>query len=105
MIFCRDCLHYRRYDENWPTLDACVHPSLPEKRDRVRGEPMEHYCSDVRGFSGPCGENGKLFQAKPDMAESEKFLYADEPEPDRYPDDRYLDAPEHGQADELNKQR
>lgn len=34
-----------------------------------------------------------------------KALYADEDEPDRYPDDRYLDAPEHGQAEELNRRR
>jgi len=66
MIFCRDCLHYRRYDEHWASLDACVHPSLPQKRDRVRGEPMAHYCSDVRSFSGPCGDAGKLFQVKSD---------------------------------------
>jgi len=66
MLFCRDCLHYRRYDENWASLDACVHPSLPEKHDQVRGDPVPHYCLDVRSFSGPCGDAGKLFQRKAD---------------------------------------
>jgi len=66
VIFCRDCIHYRIYDSIVTGLDACVHPSLPQKRDRVRGEPMAHYCSDVRSFSGPCGDAGKLFQVKSD---------------------------------------
>jgi hypothetical protein len=41
------------------------------------------------------------------MAESEEWLYGrDEDEPDRYQsEDERLDAPEHGQADELNKLR
>jgi hypothetical protein len=66
MIICRNCIYYHCYDENWATLDACVHPILPDKRDRVRGEPMAHYCSEVRSSGGPCGEAGRLFQPKSD---------------------------------------
>jgi len=50
-------------------------------------------------------EHAEDIQAKPDMAESEKFLYADEDEPDRCPDDRYLDDPRRGQADDINRRR
>ena len=64
MKFCKDCLHYRRDNDDWAGLDFCAHPSLPLKRDWVRGEPMDHYCSEVRAFNEPCGPDGKLFEAK-----------------------------------------
>lgn len=35
----------------------------------------------------------------------EDYPEADEDEPDRYPDERYLDDPRHGQADDLNRSR
>lgn len=34
-----------------------------------------------------------------DMAESDKYRFADEDEPDRYPNDKYLDDPRHAQCE------
>lgn len=63
MKLCRDCKHYRPY-KDFSALDACVHPYLPEKVDPVRGEPLDHYCSDVRMSSSKCGPDGLLWEAK-----------------------------------------
>lgn len=62
--FCQDCDHYRVGDPFHSGLDTCAHPSLPEKRDRVRGELLPHYCNSVRGYADPCGPDAKLFEPK-----------------------------------------
>lgn len=102
MKLCKDCRHYRSY-ENWSSLDSCEHPSLPLRTEVVRGERLAYTCSEVRASRGKCGPDGVLFEPRPDLV--------DEDEPDRYLDeiprseDERLDNPQRGQAEGLNKLR
>ena len=95
---CKDCTHYLSY-ENWSGLDSCEHPFLPKKVDNIRGQPLPHYCSEVRGSQGKCGPDGLLFEPHEDLI--------DEDEPDRYewPNDEKLDDPRRGQAASINRER
>ena len=63
MKLCKDCIHYVPC-ENWSVLDSCSNSSLPPKFDNIRGEPIRHYCSEVRSSMGKCGAEGLLWEAK-----------------------------------------
>ena len=64
MIFCKDCEHYQIDESVFTGLDTCSHPSLPDRRDAVRGDLLPKFCDSARSSMGPCGPDAKLFEAK-----------------------------------------
>ena len=64
MTFCKDCEHYRIDESGFAGLDTCRHPSLPDRRDAVRGDLLPKFCDSVRSSVGQCGPDAKLFEAK-----------------------------------------
>jgi len=81
MKYCKDCRWFGPRMSLGSTGPACQHPEVM-RDDPVHG-PMPMGPYEARGASGPCGYEGKLWEANRPLSFLQKLGLKPPPSPDR----------------------